>query len=172
MDKNQPKPAKTKRIRKWANPTEKPKISRVRNAQVLALAMARHSQRKIAKAAGINRETVARILSQNEFDGMVSQARSRIMTEMVESALKSLKKLLTKGDRTATLETLFGLRILSKQTALEMKRGGIDERDYADTKVQFYYKYGRWPTMEECLEFEKTIEVEPLIKESAKKAVQ
>ena len=169
---NQPKPAKRKHVRKWANPTKKLKVPQANQTQVLALKMIGKSQRKIAAETDINRETVARILSQNEFDDLVRQLRCRIIKDLAHKAIDCVEKELKKGNAKVALQVLLGLKVLSPRTQVEMKRAEPGERDYADTKVQFYYKFGRWPTEAECLEFEKTIECEPLIKESAKKNVQ
>ena len=172
MPKNQQKPAK-REPRKWAKKATNPYTAKSKETKVVAMAVAGFNNSQIASEVKLNRETVARILSQNEFDDLTAQLRSRAITEIGNDAVSQLRKLVQKGNARAILETLYGLRVLSKNTQFELK-GGLErgERDYADTKVQFYYQYGRWPTKKECLEFEKTIEVEPLIKESAKKNLQ
>ena len=67
----QRRPAKSedKRLRrKWAAPTDNPRTPRATEQRVFALALAGTNKCKIAQEVGINRETVARILSQQEFN--------------------------------------------------------------------------------------------------------
>jgi hypothetical protein len=148
--------------RKWGQgkPT---RIPRVKQLEVLSVAMAGKNKSEIAKQTGLNRQTVVRILSQQEFDGLIEQMRSRIAENALPVAYTSLMKLLKKADRVAVMQTLFGTKVLSAQTEVKLSQV-LPPRDYADTKVEFYYKYGRWPTMEEAKEFDKTIPVEPLKK--------
>ena len=161
----QHKPARSdqrKRRRKWAAHAENPRVPRATEQRVFALALAGNNKSKIAKEVGIN--PVARILSQQEFDSLVDEFRSRIITNLAEIAYKGLEHLLKKKDRQAVMQTLFGLNILSQHAAIKLQDGELPERTYDDAKVRFYYEYGRWPTKAEAIEFDKTIVVEPFTK--------
>ena len=164
---SQASPAKTSQTKgrhKWTKPTKKPRISRGRETQVVALAMAGQSHRRIAQRLSINREAVSRILSQNEFDDLAGRLRSRVIAEIGDRAVDGLLRAVKKGNVRAILQTLFGLRVLSQTQQVEMKGATVGERDYAYTRVRFYGMHGRWPLDSELLEFEKTLEYEPLIK--------
>jgi hypothetical protein len=41
------------------------------------------------------------------------------------------------------------------------------ERTYSFPQVAFFGKFGRWPSMKEAIEFDTTLDVEPLVKEIA-----
>ena len=99
-----------------------------------------------------------------EFNSLVDQLRSRIITEIGHEAVNRLLKLVKKDDRQAILQTLFGLKVLSQHTSLEMQAGELPERTYDDARFRFYYEKGRWPTREEAIEYDKTIVVEPMTK--------
>jgi hypothetical protein len=71
----------------------------------------------------------------------------------------------SKGDRQALVDILRGIGVLTAK--LEVEEMIPEERTYAFPKVAFFHKYGRWPTLEEAIEFDKTLDVEPLVKESA-----
>lgn len=62
-------------------------------------------------------------------------------------------------------EILYGSRVLINRP--EVEKVEEPKRTYAYTRVEFYGKYGRWPLNEELEEFEKTLEVEPLVKENS-----
>lgn len=164
----QRKPANSeppKKRRKWAAPTEKPRTPKATEQRVFALALAGRKKSHIAREVGINRETIARILSQQEFDSIIDQIRSRIVTELGEEALKALKYLIRKRDRMAVMQTLFGLKVLSQHSELKLQGGEQGERTYAYASFEFYQKYGRWPTLQEAKEFDKTLEVQLIEKD-------
>ena len=70
---------------------------------------------------------------------------------------------LKKKDRQAGIETLYGSKVLLQQHDVAVTSQPA-ERDYSSAMVRFYYEYGRWPTRQEAIDFDKTIPVEPLVK--------
>ena len=118
--------------------------------------------REIARAENLSKNTVSRILSQDEVDILIQTYRSIILEEVLPLALESLKYNLKKNHPMVTMQTLFGTKVLSQHHELEMKEPS--KRDYSSAMVRYYYEFGKWPTKEEAKEFDKTIPVEPLIK--------
>ena len=138
---DQPKPATRKRGRR--------QINTAKEAEVMALALSGQSGRSIAKMAGLNRETVARILSQQEHNVLLQTFRSMVMEKAVPLAFKKLMKLLNKGSERPVLETLCGAKVLLRHHEVDMSVKPAD-RDYSSAMVRFYYEYGRWPTRQEA----------------------
>jgi hypothetical protein len=163
MSKNQHKPAK-KEGRKWAAPAKNPYTPMAKQAAEMALGVAGESNVQIARKVGLNRETVTRILSQPECEALAGEYRSEILSRIVPLAIKSLEKLVRKADRVAVIQTLFGMKIFSQRHEMELNKGQLPERNYADAKIKFYYQSGRWPTLEEAKQFDKTIPVKLLLK--------
>jgi len=137
--------------------TPKGKIARVRVRRIVG-----QTFRQIAEAENLSKNTVARILCQDETNEYIQAYQSAILTELVPLAVKGLKELLKKADRQAVIETLYGTKVFSQKHQVE----GVTshERDYSDAKIEFYYKFGRWPTLAEAKEYDKTIPVKPLLK--------
>jgi transposase-like protein len=162
MSKNQHKPAKQKG-RKWAAPVKNPYTPTAKQAAVMALGIAGKSKVQIAREVGLNRETVTRILSQSEYTNIIEGLRSKIASNLTPAVYKSLEKLIKKAHAPTVMQTLFGLKVLSQRHEREVSET-VPQRDYADTKVKFYYNFGRWPTKEECLGYDKTLPIEPLFK--------
>ena len=141
-----------------------PFTSQAKQGEVIGLALAGQSNRGIARLTGLKRETVARILSQDEYSALIQKYRSQIIEQMLPKALKGLDKILSrkKPDRQAIIDLLYGCKVLSAHHEVEVPR--TFERDYSDAMVRYYYEYGRWPTKAEAIEFDKTIPVELLKK--------
>jgi hypothetical protein len=123
------------------------------------------STREIAQAEGIARNTVIRILSLPEVRLAIAGGRGIIIgrveelaTRIVQIALGETKK----GDRHALVDVLRGIGVLTSNLTIE--DGLAHERDYAYPKVEFFTRFGRWPSLEEAKEFDKTLVVAPLIK--------
>lgn len=70
----------------------------------------------------------------------------------------------SKGDRQALVDILRGIGVLTAK--LEVEETIPQERTYDFPKVAFFGKFGRWPTLEEAKKFEKTLDIEPLVKAS------
>ena len=69
-------------------------------------------------------------------------------------------------DLVAILAALRGVGALTNKLEVDSSTAN-EQRSYAFPKVAFFYKHGRWPTLPEAIEFDKTLDVEPLIKASA-----
>jgi hypothetical protein len=124
------------------------------------------STRQIAKAEGIARNTVIRILSLPEVRMAVAECRSTILGRMPELAIRLVQIALgetKKGDRQALVDLLRGMGVLTTRHTVE-DATDQNERDYAYPKVEFFTRFGRWPSLEEAKEFDKTLVVAPLIK--------
>jgi hypothetical protein len=124
--------------------------------------------REIAKAEGIARNTVIRILSLPEMRLALARSRGiliakahKLAERLIQIALGETKK----GDRQAIVDTLRGIGVLTSK--FELEDTGEEQRTYALAKVGFFKKYGRWPTDEEAIEFDRTIDIEPSVKQSA-----
>jgi hypothetical protein len=66
-------------------------------------------------------------------------------------------------DLEAIVVALRGIGVLTNK--LEVESSAIsEERTYSFAQVAFFGKYNRWPTLEEAKKFDKTLDVEPLVK--------
>ena len=138
-------------------------------AGVIRRRMRGETTRQIAAAEGIARNTVIRILSLPEVREALARTRMLIIARADELAERLIQIALgktKKGDRQALVDILRGVGVLTSKIEL----GDVEvpgERDYSDAMVRFYYEFGKWPTKEEAKEFDKTIEVQPLVKGAA-----
>jgi len=122
----------------------------------------------LARAEGVHRDTVLRILTLPEVRERMECARQRIVseTEPMTKRLVDIAMGRKKGDWRALVETLKGVGVLTSKQ--EIQDSSIpQQRTYDYPRVAFFHKFGRWPTLEEAKEFDKTLDVEPLIKKSA-----
>ena len=137
-------------------------------AGVIRRRMRGETTREIAKAEGIARNTVIRILSLPEVRQAIARSRGLIFAradEMSERIVQMALGETSKGDRQALVDILRGIGVLTAK--LEVEETIPQERTYAFPKVAFFHTFGRWPTLKEAIEFDKTLDVEPLVKESA-----
>jgi len=133
-----------------------------KQARVTARRMHGQSIREIAAQESISKDTVMRILSNEEASLLIRGYRDTILQEYVPLAMNSLKKLLKQEDRQATIETLYGAKVLIDRHEVENIPPPV--RDHSYPRVLFFGKYKRWPTDEEAVKFEKTIVVKPTVK--------
>jgi Helix-turn-helix domain of resolvase len=133
-----------------------------KQARVTARRMQGQSIRQIATQENISKDTVMRILSKEETSLLIRGYRDTILQDHVPLAMSSLKRLLKRDDRQATIETLKGSRVLIDRH--EVATVQEPERTYASAKVAFYEKYGHWPTHEEAVKFDRTIKRQPTVK--------
>jgi hypothetical protein len=134
-------------------------------AGVIRRRLRSETTRQIAAAEGIAQNTVIRILSLPEVRQAIARTRTLIIARAAELAERLMQIALgktKKGDRQALVDILRGIGVLT--TKLEVDLGEQEERDYSNAKVEFFYKYARWPTMEEAKEFDETIPAKLLIK--------
>jgi hypothetical protein len=132
--------------------------------------MAGLKKRPIARLTGLDRETVSRILSMTEIGMLRAEGRSMIISaipELTRRFLNIAQGFAEKGDLDALLAALRGVQVLTNKIEVE-DTTDAEQRNYAYPKIAFFHKYGRWPSLEESKEFDKTIPVEPIIKESAR----
>jgi hypothetical protein len=142
---------------------DKPYTSPIKRAEVVGLHLAHKTRTEIATLTGLNRQTVSRILSQSEVEALLQTYRSHVL-QMIPDALDGLHVLIREIDRTAIIEALYGAKVFTERKELEGSRP--KERTYAFTKVAFFHKFGRMPTPAETIKFDKTLDVEPLVKAS------
>lgn len=162
---NQPKQAGGRRPgagrRKGRGP-----LSATEKGIVVGLRAALGSDRAVARTMGVNRATVARVLTSHEADVQRVRARSVLLDKLPEMAEK-LAKLNLRGDRQGLVDTMRGLQVFSNKDVVE--HTGQIERTYALAAVIFEREKGRAPASEEELrDFDRTIELEPLVQDSAK----
>jgi len=154
--------------RKWGNARStkgKPyKSSLPVNVQaaVIGLYLTNHRKVQIAKMIGIDRETVHRIISQQENQILLSGYRDAVM-KMVPNALVQAYELVERGDRQMVTDVLYGARVLIDRRETEEIKPP-QERTYDYPKVEYFAKYGKWPSLEQAKEFEKTMDIEALVK--------
>ena|SRR6266704_753395 len=133
-----------------------------KQARVTARRMHGQSIRQIAAQENISKDTVMRVLSQEETSLLVHGYRDTILQDYVPLAMTSLKRLLKGDDRQATIETLYGSKVFLQRQ--EVEKVQEHKRTYAYPKVEFFAKHGRWPSEKEAIEFEKTLDVRLLTK--------
>ena len=147
--------------------TTKTTYKRDSKEAVIRRRMRGETTREIAKAEGIARNTVIRILSLPEVREARAKSRGLILARADELSKRLVEIGLgetTKGDRQAIVDALRGIGVLTSK--LEVEETIPQERTYAFTKVAFFHKFGRMPTPEETIKFDKTLDVEPLVKKS------
>lgn len=120
-------------------------------------------QRAISRELGLDRETVARIVSNDETRHLVQGYRSAVL-KIVPSALIGLRELVSRLSERAIVETLYGARVLIERHEVAEVESDDDERDFSYPKVEFFSKFGRWPLEKELKAFEKTLDIKPLVK--------
>ena len=155
---SQPKSA---RKTKWASPYKKgPTSPTAKVSTAIALAMMGQSKRKIARTLHMDRETIGRILTRSEVEMYRAQGRSIILAAIPDMA-ERLVELVKQNDKEMILAGLRGIGVLTQK--VEIEQGEFSEkRTYDFTRVAFYNKFGRWPTEEEVIAFDKTLDVPPL----------
>jgi len=135
-----------------------------KQARITARRMHGQSIRQIAAQENISKDTVMRVLSQEETSLLVRGYRDTILEEHVPLAMDSLKRLLQRDDRQATIETLYGSRVLTERQEIQ-KVEDEPQRTYDYTRAEFFGKYGRLPLNSELEEFERTeLNIEPITK--------
>jgi len=139
----------------------RPYTAKTKQARVLTRVVLGQPERQISKEEGISRGTVSRIRNSSE-NAMLLQSYRDMILDIVPNAIKGLAKLVKREDRQAIIEILYGTRVLIRRQEVEKVEEPV--RTYAYTKAEFFCKYGRWPSLAEAIEFDKTLEVEPLVK--------
>jgi hypothetical protein len=118
-------------------------------------------KREIARQLEIDRETVSRILSQEETKLLVHGYRDA-MLRMVPDALIGAYELVKRLHPQTTANVLYGTRVLIDRH--EVEKIEPPKRTFASAKVEYFYKHGKWPTQKQAEEFDKTVKYLPLVK--------
>jgi len=156
--------AKRKRKReKWGTSKKPLNTPPSKQALVVGLSLTGKKRSAISRELGLDRETVTRILSQQE-NQLLLQGYRQAVLRIVPNALVGLSHLVNQLDRTAIIETLYGAKVLIDRHEVE----AVEEprRTYASTRVIFFGKFGRWPRDDELEAFDKTIKRTPNVKGS------
>ena len=154
--------AKPKRRReKWGTSKRPLNTPPSKQALVFGLSLLGKKRSAISRELGLDRETVTRILSQQENQELLNRYRSVVM-RMVPDALIAAHHLVKQGDRQMVTEILYGSRVLINRN--EIEKVEQPKRNYAYTRAEFFGAHGRWPLDHELKEFEKTLTIEPLVK--------
>lgn len=142
----------------------KPHTPHAKQVAVEAMAMTGANFSQIAREVGINRETVVRILTQSEMEMRRAEGRS-IILEAVPVLAAKLVEIAKNNDLIAILAALRGVGALTNKLEVENSTAA-EQRSYAFPKVAFFHRHGRWPTEKEAIAFDRTLDVEPLVKAS------
>jgi len=159
------RPQKTPRRKRRAPYITKPNTPPATQVAIEALALTGSNNSEIARRVGVDRETVGRILTMTEMEVCRSRARSVILQAVPELAAL-LVEIAKNKDLVAILAALRGVGALTNKLEVDSSTAN-EQRSYAFPKVAFFYERGRWPTLPEAIKFDKTLDVEPLIKASA-----
>ena len=155
--------AKRKRA-KWGASKKPLNTAPSKQALVVGMALTGKKRSEISRQLELDRETVTRILSQQENQLLVQCYREAVL-KIVPAALVGLFELVKRLDRTAIIEVLYGTGVL-------IDRHGVariqeePKRTFASTRVLFFERYGRWPLDSELEAFERTIKRNAIVKGS------
>jgi len=125
--------------------------------RILGRKMAGQSHRKIAREEGIGKNTVTRILSREEYQGMMAGYRSVVLEELVPDAIRTLKHHLRKKSLTAGLRVLEGAQVLARGQKKDLiehqpaKFGPFGYGNYTERsheELEHAARYGTWPSKE------------------------
>jgi hypothetical protein len=152
--------AKRKR-EKWGTSKKPLNTPPSKQALVVGLSLTGKKRSAISRELGLDRETVTRILSQQE-NQLLLQGYRQAVLRIVPDALIGLSHLVNQGDRTAIIEVLYGARVLMDRHEVETTAPQV--QDYSYSKVEFFSKYGRWPSEKEAIEFDATLPCTLLVK--------
>ncbi len=125
--------------------------------RILGRKMAGQSHRKIAREEGVSKNTVTRILSREEYQGMMAGYRSVVLEELVPDANRTLKHHLREKSLTAGLRVLEGAQVLARGQKKDLiehqpaKFGPFGYGNYAERsneELEYALRYHRWPSKE------------------------
>ena len=156
----QPNTAKRQRG-KWGASKKPLNTPATKRANVVGMYLTGAKIRAISRALQIDRETVTRILSQEE-NQLLLQGYRQAVLRIVPRALIGASELVDRLDRQMITDVLRGARVFIDRH--EVATVQEPERTYDSAKVAFYEKYGHWPTHEEAVKFDKTIVKKPKVK--------
>lgn len=134
-----------------------------KKAAVIGLYLSGKKKLQIAKELELDRETVVRILSQEETKLLVSGYRDAVL-RIVPKALVGARELVDRLHPQTIANVLYGSRVLIDRHEVGRLIKPSEERDYSSSKVEYYAKYHRWPSEKQAREFDRTIKRLPLVK--------
>ncbi len=140
----------------------RPYTPQAKQTRIMARHIAGQSDREIAEKEGIHRGTVSRIRNSTENAMLLQEFRNKVL-DIVPKALKALAYHVGKKNLQATIETLYGARVLIQRHEVEKVEEPVRSYDY--TKAEFFAVHGRLPLQAELEEFEKSLPIEPLVKD-------
>jgi hypothetical protein len=153
---------KSKRKReKWGSSKKTLHTPPTKRASVVGMYISGAKQREIARQLELDRETVSRILSQEETRLLVRGYRDAVL-RIVPQALIGAYELVRRLHPQTINNVLRGTRVLIDRHEVEQIEP--PKRTYASAKMAFYGRYGRWPTEEEAIKFDRTIKRIPMVK--------
>jgi hypothetical protein len=152
--------AKRKR-EKWGTSKKPLNTPASKQALVVGLSLTGKKRSAISRELGLDRETVTRILSQQE-NQLLLQGYRQAVLRIVPRALIGASELVDRLDRQMITDVLRGARVFIDRH--EVATVQEPERTYDSAKVAFYEKYGHWPTHEEAVKFDRTIKRQPTVK--------
>jgi hypothetical protein len=154
--------AKRKRKReKWGTSKKSLNTPPSKQALVVGLYLTGRKRSAISRELGLDRETVTRILSQEE-NQILLQGYRQALLRIVPRALIGASELVDRLDRQMITDVLRGARVFIDRHEVENIPPPV--RDHSYPRILFFGKYKRWPTDEEAIKFEKTIVVKPTVK--------
>ncbi len=133
--------------------------------RILGRKMAGQSHRKIAREEGVSKNTVTRILSREEYQGLMAGYRSVVLEELVPDAIRTLKHHLRKKSLTAGLRVLEGAQVLARGQKKDLiehqpaKFGPFGYGNYTERsheELEYVVRYGTWPSKEALAQKKET----------------
>ena len=127
---------------------------------VLARKLVGQSEREIARSEKMGRNTVARILSQEEFQKAVLEGRTRVI-ELIQKAIRAYRKILDakrhRDKAQVARHILDGTQVMIPRSEQVQHTSFEEEAEKRTTaELQFAAKQGRWPTDEEMIHYAET----------------
>ena len=128
------------------------KMAETKQHAIVVRRAAGETKSSIAKSMGISRETVARVLSQGEYQHIVQKARSQL-ADLVPKAIKVIEYFLTNEKRSKTdkaaevaLSVLHGLQVLVPRARADVVSAQLDEFEgWTREEVEEYIHTGKRP---------------------------
>ena len=128
------------------------KMAETKQHEIVVRRVAGETKSSIAKSMGISRETVARVLSQGEYQHIVQKSRSQL-ADLLSKAIKVIEYFLTNEKRNKTnkaadiaLAVLHGLQVLVPRSRADVAMAQDDEFEgWTDEQIEKYIATGQRP---------------------------
>lgn len=119
-------------------------IPKTRQARVVGRALAGQSRRTIAREEGLHRDTVARILSQPEFQNIIESFRSQ-MVDLLPEVIRTYRHHLRHKDLAAARDMAHGLQVFRPKAEQVVTQRADFPLDRPTKDYEFFAEYARWP---------------------------